>query len=1034
MKCPCCHKKIKKGSSVCDQCGAPVPESSSSKKCSCGASLREGAIFCNQCGKPVKKPHPWRKMVAVLLTVAILFGGVGVLGWQLGWFSWIGGAVTGSNEEEEVVEAYLNSAEATLNSDVAYFTGEETAQLEASILASSMIGDTLVLETSPGSVLDSLDDGDIFLLQGGADSGFGENYFGKIVNKYQGWDNMVYYIDTPAVDEVFDDFDLDFMQILNSGNMTDFYSVDGVTLENSGAATADAGEGAVTQVGSLSAGGITQLSATAEPTDVTIGKEGDNTFSVKIEIDILKLLQEKFKDNIEDVASDTSKYSERVSSTKAGSYTVRSTDTGVCYHKDYSDEDDKCRYLWNSDNKISLKNAVDSGLRPCSVCQPAVIGEDSDKDFADAELKLTGTVKLQDLAFGVYANGKEWTQKSGYENMSVKTTGDLVASVNLEGNLTLEFEQDDTQLIVNGPFGNPLMTLTGLKEKLLPIAYLTWNCGTFRITDVPGSENKLDTALSVGILLYTDLQGNISFGMEFNCQYTKPIDFEFDIFKDGKFLGVGAEDDKVNDETKTAGTLDWSFKAEIDADVDFQALGASMMLYVSNVNIFELSLARIGADVDGAIGFDSKKVSDENYGFYAEGKVRVYLQMLEINLKCEADILGADLEVGCTAGPLVDLTLWQLRKQTERDVVLVLDVSGSMSGTPITEAKNAALEFVKTVLEEDTSVAIVTYDSYSNVVSEFSSNEAGLTTAIENIYSGGSTNIEAGLLAAEELLEESQAKKKSIVLLSDGLPNEGKTDSQLIEYSNTIKDQDVYIYTLGFFEDLDSSSKVEAQGLMEALASDGMHYEVTSADDLVFFFGDLADQISGQKYIYIRIACPVDVTVKYDGERLCSKEDKLSTRTEFGTLTFEENDEEAEDEGSDNRIKILRLKEGTEYEIEIEGNGRGRMDYTIGFMDENGEYSDLREFRNIKITKRTEITTVAAPSEATYLYVDEDGDGKRDLTYKAAADSRAELVEESNVTMIVIVIVVVAVLAGGTATLIVLLVRRSKRKKRAIRV
>ena len=28
---------------------------------------------------------------------------------------------------------------------------------------------------------------------------------------------------------------------------------------------------------------------------------------------------------------------------------------------------------------------------------------------------------------------------------------------------------------------------------------------------------------------------------------------------------------------------------------------------------------------------------------------------------------------------------------------------------------------------------------------------------------------------------------------------------------------------------------------------------------------------------------------------------------------------------------------------------------TIGFMDENGDYNDLRKFRNIKITKKTEI-------------------------------------------------------------------------------
>ncbi|MBS1335046.1 MAG: hypothetical protein HP054_05145, partial [Blautia sp.] len=67
-------------------------------------------------------------------------------------------------------------------------------------------------------------------------------------------------------------------------------------------------------------------------------------------------------------------------------------------------------------------------------------------------------------------------------------------------------------------------------------------------------------------------------------------------------------------------------------------------------------------------------------------------------------------------------------------------------------------------------------------------------------------------------------------------------------------------------------------------------YEVANADDLVFFFQDMADQINGQKYIYVRIACPVDVTVTYRGEMLSSAEENQSLRTEFGTLTFEENE------------------------------------------------------------------------------------------------------------------------------------------------
>ena len=359
----------------------------------------------------------------------------------------------------------------------------------------------------------------------------------------------------------------------------------------------------------------------------------------------------------------------------------------------------------------------------------------------------------------------------------------------------------------------------------------------------------------------------------------------------------------------------------------------------------------------------------------------------------------------------------------ERDIVLVLDTSGSMEGTPIREVKEASINFVDTVLKEDASIGLVTYNGSADIRSDFSMNAAALENSISSIYAGGQTNIEAGLAQAEQMLSSSDARKRIIVLMSDGAPTRGKDGENLIEYADELKEQGIYLYTLGFFEYM-GSDRSQAQQLMEGIASDGCHYEVDNAEDLVFFFEDIADQISGQKYIYVRIACPVDVTVKHDGQTLRSDVGREKTRTDFGTLTFEENTEDAE-EGEDNRIKILRLKEGTDYDIQIEGNGRGTMDYTIGFMDEDGEYSDLRKFRNIKITKKTVIDTVAAVDDVTTLYVDEDGDGSYDLEYEATENGRGKLVETNYLLYTVIGVGVALVFL----TVILLLVRRSRKKK-----
>lgn len=354
----------------------------------------------------------------------------------------------------------------------------------------------------------------------------------------------------------------------------------------------------------------------------------------------------------------------------------------------------------------------------------------------------------------------------------------------------------------------------------------------------------------------------------------------------------------------------------------------------------------------------------------------------------------------------------------EREIVLVLDASGSMSGEPLQQTKIAANDFIEAVVREEAAVGVVAYDDTAWKVSGFTTSSYQLANAVNNIHDGGGTNMEAGLLAAEEMLQDSPAKKRIIVLMSDGCPNEGKTDEELIAYADTLKEKGILIYTLGFFSGLGSTATY-AESLLRAIADEGCFYNVSDANDLVFLFGDMADQLNGQKYIYVRIACPVEVTVSHDGQTLCSDEDDLCTRTDFGTLTFETI------EGEEDSAKILRLKEGVKYDIRIEGTGRGRMAYTIGFVDDEGEYTDMRKFSNIKITRDTVIDTVAEPADTTTLKVDEDGDGRYDLTYKAQANSRGELVDYT--VWWVLGGVAVGILLVLVAVLVLLGMRRKKK-------
>lgn len=354
-------------------------------------------------------------------------------------------------------------------------------------------------------------------------------------------------------------------------------------------------------------------------------------------------------------------------------------------------------------------------------------------------------------------------------------------------------------------------------------------------------------------------------------------------------------------------------------------------------------------------------------------------------------------EYGTKSQPVqTDSTTEQVRNK-EREVVLVLDESGSMD-SKIDKTREASNKFIDTMVKNDIKVAMVTYAGDSRISSAFSSDSQDLEKRIDRLDANGGTNIEAGLKTATSLLRTSDATKKIIVLMSDGEANTGKQGDELIKYANQIKElknynESIYIYTLGFFEDIDNIS--EAQRVMEGIASPGCHYEVDDPDGLVFFFGDIAEQINGEKNIYIRIACPVDVEVEYEGEKLTSKSD-TAIRTSFGNITFEENPNSDTDYRSyvDDRIKVLRLKEGPDYNVKITGTADGIMNYSIKLANEYGEYIDSRDFNNIAINSQTLIDTIANDDNKTVLKVDNEGDGEYDLVYEAESNSKASLVEE----------------------------------------
>lgn len=399
-----------------------------------------------------------------------------------------------------------------------------------------------------------------------------------------------------------------------------------------------------------------------------------------------------------------------------------------------------------------------------------------------------------------------------------------------------------------------------------------------------------------------------------------------------------------------------------------------------------------------------------------------------------------------------------------RDTVLVLDVSGSMGGTPLDEMKESAINFCEELLKDEYNnrVGLVFYSTDVNTV-DLTNDLNMLEDYIDGTDATSMTNMEGGLSAASDMLDRLGKKDniKNIVIMADGLPNEGKTSSSGsmqyssyygwntdVEYASAVIDtaksvrSKYNLYSLGFFHSLYGEEKNFATTLMKSLvANDKDYYQVDEAENLQFVFGDIEQTISDGSKIIINIACPVDVNVSYNGETLSSAEVSYSDKASFGTLQLL---------GKNKDVKVLSLDPNIDYDVKLYGTDTGTMDYSVNYLDDQENMIDFRSFESVPITPKTIITTdTNNKGEDVSLNIDDDGDGTVDSVWSATEKSSGKIVsqqeettepvtepvtepaepqEETGNSTVVIIVVSIILLAAILTVVIVLAVRSGGKK------
>jgi len=298
------------------------------------------------------------------------------------------------------------------------------------------------------------------------------------------------------------------------------------------------------------------------------------------------------------------------------------------------------------------------------------------------------------------------------------------------------------------------------------------------------------------------------------------------------------------------------------------------------------------------------------------------------------------------------------------DFILVLDSSGSMSGTPISVLKQAAVKVVDDLVFEggDINIAFVEFDSQAYLQQNFlplRQSADSLKSKISSLYANGGTATDLALDLARTTTSgymwNSSGRKIIAIVMSDGYPT-SPIDSvynaaDKLKYLNS----NVSVYSVGFFHSLSSNELKQCEDVMRYIASDNTKFfTVNDANEFGLVFADIFDIILDADKIIIWVDCPVDVSISFNGETL----DKNNRRTSFGTLQFE---------GENNERKVLRLNQQNVYQVSLTGTGDGYMDYTVRYPDANGDYTDTRKIVGVPVSNGMTAVASTAQYNATEI-------------------------------------------------------------------
>jgi VWFA-related protein len=178
-------------------------------------------------------------------------------------------------------------------------------------------------------------------------------------------------------------------------------------------------------------------------------------------------------------------------------------------------------------------------------------------------------------------------------------------------------------------------------------------------------------------------------------------------------------------------------------------------------------------------------------------------------------------------------------------VVLAVDISGSMNGDPLVQARGAARTFVEGLAPID-SVALVTFGDSVTPVLNFTTDRGALFAGLDSLQAAGNTALYQATSGSAFVAASAQTQRKAVILLSDGVDFGNRSTVSREASVAEAAAIGAPFFTIGLGSDID-------RGYLQALAqgTGGRFLETPTAQGLSELFRAIGDFLRSQYVVTV---------------------------------------------------------------------------------------------------------------------------------------------------------------------------------------